>query len=121
MKSFREIILFLQYLTANKEAFKIKDVRAVMIVILIHMKDREWVNLFYKFYRESVKAKTLLYNQILIDLKTDQQRPFTKTNFLGRFGERGKAEEEYERIRQLIYRYGKFNQILKEQDEDMWL
>ena len=116
MKSFREIILFLQYIVANKEAFKIKDVRAVMMVILIHMKDREWVNLFYKFYRESVKAKTLLYNQILVELKTDQQ-----TNFLGRFGERGNAAAEYERIRQLIYRYGKFNQILKEQDEDMWL
>lgn len=121
MKSFREIILFLQYVAANKEALGIQDVRSVLMVILIYMKNRDWVNLFYRFYRREVKAKTILYNQVLAELKTDQQRPFTKITFLGRFGANGKGQEEFERLRQFIYRYGKFNHILKEQDEDMWL
>lgn len=121
MRAFREIILFLQYVNANKEALKIDKIEAVLTLILILMKDRTYVDLFYHFYTNEVKEKTALYKRLLMVLKDDQKRPLQRFQFIGKYGSAGQGEAYYERLRQFIYRYGKFNTILKEDEEDMWL
>ena len=71
---------------------------------------------FIKFIQVNQEAL-----QIESEFKNDAKRAYQKYNFLGRFGVKGNGEDKFNRLKHLIYNYGKFNNILKDNDEDLWL
>ena len=121
MKSFKELIFFLRYASLNMEELQIKDMREIIVVIILNFKNQEYKEMFMRFLRNEVKAKTSLYTLVKSEFQNDSIRAMDITNFIGRFGVKGNGKSKYEGLRQLIYRYGKFNNVLKEYEEDLWL
>lgn len=121
MKTLREIIYFLQYVAANQETLKIRSMEMVVIVMLMSFKSNDYKRILGRFLVGSVTKKTTLYTIVLNALKRDIERPYEEYYVIGRWGKNGDGKEELERVRRMIYRYGKFESILKERGEDLWL
>lgn len=121
MKSFREIIRFIKFVQINQEALQIEDVREVVVVLILLFKGEDYKRMFRNFLLKEVKRKTMLYSIVESEFKNDAKRAYQKYNFLGRFGVKGNGEDKFSRLKHLIYNYGKFNGILKDNDEDLWL
>lgn len=121
MKSFKEVVRFIKFAAVNKESFQIDDIDKLLLVLAMSFKNKDMKEMFIRFLMNSVKEKTLLYRKVRRAFRNELERPREKYHFVGLYGTKGNGEEEFERIKSIIYRYGQFESVLIQREDDMWL